>query len=220
MLNRMTKESQHPLRGVSGETLESLDPAWPRAERLVWFIVDAVLLAPSLAGLVITGVIGVNLWLLGVLGLAWVVAALALAWGTLVMPGIAYRHAGVGVGDLGFEHRRGVWWQKTTIVPWSRVQHTDVTQGPIMRRFGLGKLVIHTAGTRNSVVEVPGLDYDNAKRIRDQLLAHCGPTERAQPRGVRASTPGPEPVTHPADKEPASGSADGGSELDPEQNGG
>jgi len=85
-------------------------------------------------------------------------------------PAIAYRHASYRVDDLGIEIRRGVYFREVTSVPRSRVQHTDVSQGPLERRFGLGTLVIHTAGTAHSEVTVAGLDHTVAGRIRDHLL--------------------------------------------------
>ena len=59
--------------------------------------------------------------------------------------------------------------------PRSRVQHLDVSQGPMMRRHGLGQLSIYTAGTEYSLVTLPGLADDVAHSLRDQLL----------PRGTR-----------------------------------
>jgi membrane protein YdbS with pleckstrin-like domain len=50
------------------------------------------------------------------------------------------------------------------------VQHTDVSQGPLERRFGLGTLVIYTAGTAHSRVNLEGLDHEVARRIRAHLL--------------------------------------------------
>jgi membrane protein YdbS with pleckstrin-like domain len=55
-------------------------------------------------------------------------------------------------------------------VPRSRVQHTDVSQGPLERRYGLGTLVIYTAGTSHSRVNLEGLDHEVARRIRAHLL--------------------------------------------------
>ena len=65
---------------------------------------------------------------------------------------------------------QGVYWRTITNVPRSRVQHTDVSQGPLERRFGLGTLVIYTAGTSHSKVNVSGLAFDVARRIRAHLL--------------------------------------------------
>ncbi len=55
-------------------------------------------------------------------------------------------------------------------MPRSRVQHTDVSQGPLERSHGLGTLVIYTAGTEHARVELGGLDHGTALLIRDHLL--------------------------------------------------
>jgi hypothetical protein len=72
----------------------------------------------------------------------------------------------------GLQIRRGVFWRTVIDVPRSRVQHTDVSQGPLERRFGLGALVVYTAGTDHSRVDLRGLSHDTAFAIRDHLLPH------------------------------------------------
>ena len=86
-------------------------------------------------------------------------------------PKVRYRHIRYRTDENGFTIRRGVLWRGVTSIPKARVQHTDVVQGPIQRRFGLGTLVIHTAGTQDASVSLSGLPYDKALRIRDFLIA-------------------------------------------------
>lgn len=59
-----------------------------------------------------------------------------------------------------------------TIVPASRVQHIDVTQRLFERIFGVATLVLHTAGTANSEVELPGISRETAEGIRDAIREH------------------------------------------------
>jgi membrane protein YdbS with pleckstrin-like domain len=66
--------------------------------------------------------------------------------------------------------RTGVVWRRIISVPRSRVQHIDVAQGPIERRYGLATLSIYTAGTGFAKVDLPGVPYPRAVRIRDHLL--------------------------------------------------
>jgi uncharacterized protein len=104
-------------------------------------------------------------------GLAlWTVATILLAWFSQRWPVIEYRHMSYRLNDDGIEIRSGVFWRSVVNVPRSRVQHTDVAQGPLERSYELGRLVIHTAGTEHSRVELPGLEYYTAMRIRDWLL--------------------------------------------------
>ena len=60
-------------------------------------------------------------------------------------------------------------WRSVTHVPRSRVQHTDVSQGPLERRYGLGTLVVYTAGTDHARVSLPGLAWETALALRDEL---------------------------------------------------
>jgi uncharacterized protein len=70
--------------------------------------------------------------------------------------------------------RRGVLWQGETFVPRPRIQHTDVDQGPIARRFGIAKLKVFTAGTQLGQLEVDGLRREDAIALRDKLLGRDG----------------------------------------------
>ena len=92
------------------------------------------------------------------------------AWWQQAWPPLEYRHASYRVDANGLEIRRGVYFRAVTNVPRSRVQHTDVAQGPLQRRFGLATLIVHTAGNESAVVELPGLTHDIALAIRDHLL--------------------------------------------------
>jgi hypothetical protein len=65
-------------------------------------------------------------------------------------------------------------WRSVVNVARSRIQHTDVSQGPLERRFGLAGLLIYTAGTDHAEVQLRGLDHATALRIRDHLLAGGG----------------------------------------------
>ena len=59
--------------------------------------------------------------------------------------------------------------RRHTIVPAARVQHIDVTVGPVERMFGVATLVLHTAGTANSEVQLPGITRETAEEIRDAI---------------------------------------------------
>ena len=56
-----------------------------------------------------------------------------------------------------------------TVVPFGRVQHIDVSEGPVERRFRLATLILHTAGTRSAAVSLPGLTREEAESMRDRI---------------------------------------------------
>jgi membrane protein YdbS with pleckstrin-like domain len=67
---------------------------------------------------------------------------------------------------------RGWQFHVDTIVPLVRVQHIDVLRGPLDKAFGTATLIVHTAGTHNSVVTLPGLSPEKASNIRDEIRRH------------------------------------------------
>jgi hypothetical protein len=95
----------------------------------------------------------------------------ALLW-TLVLfgPVVRYRHIAYQVDSDEICIRRGVLWRSIHTVPRSRVQHTDVSQGPIERMYELATLIIYTAGTQHAAIALSGLQHARAMRIRDHLI--------------------------------------------------
>jgi len=101
--------------------------------------------------------------------------ALLLAPGLGMLAGWRYatRYAALfSVAHLsdGVLIRRGVWWRTEMFVPRSRIQHTEINQGPLDRRWGMASVAIHTAGTRLERIIVPGLTRALAEALRDALL--------------------------------------------------
>lgn len=67
---------------------------------------------------------------------------------------------------------RGWLFHTDTVVPFVRVQHLDVRRGPLDKMFGTATLVVHTAGTHNSIVTLPGLSPERAGEIRELIRGH------------------------------------------------
>ena len=87
----------------------------------------------------------------------------------LVLPRLRYRFWRFDLRPEELYLERGVWNRVRTIVPLRRIQHLDVSQDVLERNYGLGKLIVHTAGTRSSDVVLPGLRYEEAERLRDEV---------------------------------------------------
>jgi membrane protein YdbS with pleckstrin-like domain len=90
---------------------------------------------------------------------------LAIFW-----PAIEHRHVKWSAGPVGVEIKRGVFWKHRIAIPWARVQHADVSQGPLARQFALGNLTIHTAGTKHASIEIEGLNHTVAIELRDEVI--------------------------------------------------
>lgn len=88
---------------------------------------------------------------------------------TLGLPRLVYRYWHFDLRPDALYLERGVFNRVRTLVPLRRIQHLDVSQDVFERHFGLGKLIVHTAGTRSSDVVLPGLAYAEAEHLRDAV---------------------------------------------------
>lgn len=153
----------------------SLDPRSVSVQRIVsWLVIAPIMAGQLLALLLILFLAPLPGWAMALLILVGVVAMPGLAWLAHRWPEIEHRHASYKVDGRVIEIRRGVVWRKVINVPRSRVQHTDVSQGPVERSHGLATLVIYTAGTDHAKVDLHGLDHAAALAIRLHLLAGEG----------------------------------------------
>ncbi|MFN2400144.1 MAG: PH domain-containing protein [Gemmatimonadaceae bacterium] len=149
----------------------SLDPRLIMVERIAGWIGTVVASFGVLVALVLVLFLApIPGWLSALGFVLWVSGTVTLGWFSHRWPEREYRHASYKVDEQGIEIHKGVLWRKVIKVPRSRVQHTDVSQGPLERRYGLGTLAIYTAGTDYAKVDLPGLTHETALRIRDHLL--------------------------------------------------
>jgi membrane protein YdbS with pleckstrin-like domain len=95
-------------------------------------------------------------------------AAIALT----AAPNRIYARLRYGLSGRLLQVVRGWLFHVDTVVPFVRVQHVDVTRGPFDKMFGTASLVVHTAGTHNSIVTLPGLSPGRAAEIRDVIREH------------------------------------------------
>lgn len=101
-----------------------------------------------------------------------IAVALLAAVAILVAPARRYRRLRYALHPTMLQVVRGWLFHSDTLVPLVRVQHLDVNRGPLDKSFGTATLVVHTAGTHNSIVILPGLAPDKASGIRDEIRRH------------------------------------------------
>lgn len=102
--------------------------------------------------------------------LSGIVAVLAIA-AVVIGPQRIWRRLGYALGDKSLRIVRGWLFHVDTVVPFVRVQHIDVARGPVDKLVGTASLIVHTAGTHNSVVTLPGLAPGRAIELRDTIRA-------------------------------------------------
>jgi hypothetical protein len=162
----------HAPAAIADGEVRALDPRSIVVQRIAGWISTAVIAAASLAGVGIFVLVADDtpVWLRRLLPFLWLAASILLAWHAHRWPVREYQHTSYRVDALGIEIRKGVYWRVAINVPRSRVQHTDVSQGPLERRYGLGTLIIYTAGTDHAKIDLAGLEHGVALRLREHLL--------------------------------------------------
>ena len=105
---------------------------------------------------------------------AWAVPAgllplvLFVATRTVIGKSFAARQYALRERDITF--RKGwVWWSETS-VPFNRIQHCEIEQGPIEKLYGLATLEVYTAGKNSSDLSISGLERETAERLKDFIL--------------------------------------------------
>lgn len=153
------------------EEFRSVDPRNIQAEVTSGLIFAAVSAVGAMIGMIVLFFsIGFGLIFYLAIAAAFLVVALLFV-AALIWPKVEHRHTSYRIDAEGLEIRRGVFWRHQNTVPLGRVQHADVSQGPLQRMFGVGTLVVHTAGTQGASVSLPGLGHEQAVAIRD-LIVH------------------------------------------------
>ncbi len=102
--------------------------------------------------------------------MAWcglLVVALVLAWWFADKLYKSWRYR---IDNEVLETHFGVIFHTTQLVPMPRMQHVDIHRGPLERTVGLATLVLHTAGTSQATILIPGLDAEYAVALRDYLV--------------------------------------------------
>ncbi|MBT9259747.1 MAG: PH domain-containing protein [Clostridiales bacterium] len=69
------------------------------------------------------------------------------------------------------EVESGIWTMERRLIPYARVQHVDLEQGPIARLYGLAEVVIATAAGSTSI---PALSLQDAEKLRDLVAEKAG----------------------------------------------
>ena len=76
------------------------------------------------------------------------------------------RVKGVALREHDIAYCSGLFWRKTVIVAFNRVQHVEVSSGPLQRKFGLATVKLFTAGGSGVDLKIDGLSADRAEEIR------------------------------------------------------
>ena len=160
----MTDQPQSPLaEDVPDDALTQLDPAYTTVVR----ISTTIFCIPFLVG-------GLIVEASGALPAAVVITPLTLLAVLLIfrLPTRRYLARGYAISADRLRIVRGILFRADTVVPFGRVQHIDVNQGPLERFFDIATLTLHTAGSHGAHVNLPGLKHSLAMEMREEIRSH------------------------------------------------
>lgn len=71
------------------------------------------------------------------------------------------------VREKDISYKKGLLYKSLTTVPFNRIQHVEIDQGPISRFFGLATLSVFTAGDSSDDLKIKGLLKEQSLQIKE-----------------------------------------------------
>jgi membrane protein YdbS with pleckstrin-like domain len=154
---------------------ETMSESWRRPSSRLLVLRRLEVAAIALGALIAAGIVAA----VGneTVGLACLGAALALGLGAERFVSRRFHSWGYAEREDDLLVRRGVLFSRLSVVPYGRMQFIDVTAGPLERSVGLATVRMHTAAAASDA-RIPGLDREEAARLRDRL-AEVGEAQAA-----------------------------------------
>lgn len=131
----------------------------------------------ALVGLPMAGAAGVGLATITHAAVGGVVAGALLLTQVLLAvlwPPLEYEAFRYDLRKQDLLVQSGVLFRRWSAIPFHRIQHVDTRQGPLERMLGLSRLLVFTAAGVSADGSIPGLDADQAERLRDELSRRGG----------------------------------------------
>lgn len=113
-------------------------------------------------------------WLYAMLG-GWLLAMLI----TLAFINPRFRSMGYVLRQRDIVFRRGVLMHIQTVIPFNRVQHCEIRQGPIEKYMDLATIKIYTAGGHSSDLSIQGIRSERASKLKEFIINQVSQDEQA-----------------------------------------
>ena len=139
----------------------------PKKAQTVWRLyglIQTVILALLAAGSIIMTV--KFDWPLWIMWIAIAIVLLSILCSIVIFPNIRWKIWRYEVREQEIEIQSGLFVVKRTLIPMVRVQHVDIEQGPILKKYNLANISISSAAT---VHTIPMLELENADMLRTKI---------------------------------------------------
>lgn len=101
---------------------------------------------------------------------SWVITCLFLLFALYVTKSDPIKAYALREHDISF--KTGLIFRRLVTQPIVRIQHVELKQGPLERRYNIAALVAFSAGGASHTFEIPGLDLVEAEQMRQYILSH------------------------------------------------
>jgi len=88
-------------------------------------------------------------------------------WNTFMLQ----KNYGFALREKDILFRRGYFVNKTTVVPFNRIQHASISRDILDKYLNIATLKIFTAGGSGSDIEIPGLSPELALQLKEAFAA-------------------------------------------------
>lgn len=75
-----------------------------------------------------------------------------------------------GIRELDIIFQKGFFFFKETVIPFKRIQHVEIKQGPVLRLLNLYSLKLYTAGASTGDLVISGLHLNVAEKLKAKVL--------------------------------------------------
>ena len=173
MLLQNSRVEVSSLPQIDDISMESLSPSYLRVSYLGTAIFFMILLV-VLIGIRFFAEFLIPFWVEIAILTGWFLLFLLSLWHTYE----DFQIQGFAIRERDLTYRSGVFFRSTTVIPFNRIQHAEVKQGPIERRFNLQRLEIYSAGGEGSDLYIPGLLGNRADQLKDFIIKKVGRHEQ------------------------------------------
>ncbi|TQV84451.1 PH domain-containing protein [Aliikangiella coralliicola] len=81
---------------------------------------------------------------------------------------------GFALRERDILYKEGLFWKKQTGVSFKRIQHIDISHGPVERHFQIATIKFFTAGGAFADLKISGLNQSDAEALRTHILEKNG----------------------------------------------
>lgn len=136
----------------------------------VWRITNITVDAIALVILIGLHWAGIHFnWFHWITAILWILIGLTIIfaiWDVLIEPRVLYKYWRFGMTEEFVQLKHGVFSHKHIVIPMTKIQYVEATQGPLLRKYGLYTI---TVGTMRSSHAIPALPETQAFLLRDSI---------------------------------------------------